>query len=147
MTGLTLIQKARHGGAFGPHSHVHLPADRITLAKRRWRGVAEDGREFGFDLDEPLEHGDHFFADGDRHYVIEQTTEDVLEIPVASLEQAARVTWNLGNLHFGVQVVPGAIRVVEDPGVLQFLSREQIAYKKVSCVFMPHSTGAQHHHG
>ena len=33
---------------------VILTADRATLAKRRWRGVAQDGREFGFDLDHVL---------------------------------------------------------------------------------------------
>jgi urease accessory protein len=147
MSELTIIQQAKHGGAYGPHSHVHLPADRATLAKRRWRGTAEDGREFGFDLDETLEHGDHFFAEGDRHYVIDQTAEDVVEIAITSPEQAAHVAWNLGNLHFGVQVTPGSIRVADDPAVRQFLAREHVAHRKVSCVFTPHSAGAHHHHG
>ena len=29
---------------------IPLRVDRVTLAKRRWRGSAEDGCEFGFDL-------------------------------------------------------------------------------------------------
>jgi urease accessory protein len=146
MSDLTLIQKALHGGVYGPHSHIHLPADRATLAKRRWRGVAEDGREFGFDLDETLAHGDHFFADGDKWYTVEQTPEEVLGIPVTSIEQAARVAWSLGNLHFGVQVLSGSVRVTEDPAVLQLLSREHIAFERVTCVFQPLSAGASHHH-
>jgi urease accessory protein len=125
---------------------VRLLASRATLAKRRWRGVAEDGREFGFDLDEALAHGAHFFADDASHYVLEQTPEDVLEIPVTTMEQAARVAWSLGNLHFGVQVQPQAVRVTEDPAVLQLLARESIAFKRVSCVFLPLSAGAHHHH-
>ena len=36
---------------------ISIPIDRYTLAKRRWRGVAEDGREFGFDLEAPLADG------------------------------------------------------------------------------------------
>ena len=36
---------------------VELVADRFKLQKRRWRGQAEDGSDFGFELSEPLEHG------------------------------------------------------------------------------------------
>jgi urease accessory protein len=151
MPELTIISKATPGGAYGPHSHVHLPVSRTTLAKRRWRGVAEDGKEFGFDLDQPINHGAHFFAVGDNYYVIEQEPEEVLEIPVTSPEQAARVGWSLGNLHFGVQVVDGAVRVPDDPAVLQLLHREGIAFSRVTCVFLPLSAGAhshhEHHHG
>jgi urease accessory protein len=147
MPELTIIQNTMpHPASHHHHSHVRLLADRTTLAKRRWRGVAEDGKEFGFDLDEPLSHGDHFFAGHDTRYVIEQTPEEVLEIPVSTLEQAARIAWSLGNLHFGVQVLAGAVRVTEDPAVLQLLSREGIAFKRVNCVFLPLSAGAHHHH-
>jgi urease accessory protein len=146
MSELTLIQKLpHHHGHHGHHHHVRLKADRTTLAKRRWRGVAEDGREFGFDLDETLGHGTHFFAEGETHYVLEQAPEEVLEIGVTTLEQAARIAWSLGNLHFGVQVLPDAVRVTEDPAVLQLLAREHIAFKRVSCVFQPLSAGAHHH--
>lgn len=146
MAELTLIQNNPHPhGVYGHHTHVQLRVDRATLAKRRWRGVAEDGKEFGFDLDEAINHGAHFFAVGENYYVIEQTLEEVLEIPVTSLEQAARVAWSLGNLHFGVEVLPGAVRVTEDPAVLQLLAREGITFKKVTCVFLPLSAGASHH--
>jgi urease accessory protein len=147
MTDLTIIRNNPHPhGVYGHHHHVHLRVDRATLAKRRWRGVAEDGKEFGFDLDEAINHGAHFFAVGENYYVIDQEPEEVLEIPVTTLEQAARVAWSLGNLHFGVQVVDGAVRVTEDPAVLQLLAREGIAYRRVKCVFLPLSAGAHHHH-
>ena len=147
MSELTLIQTNPHPhGVYGPHRHLPLVASRATLAKRRWRGVAEDGKEFGFDLEEPINHGAHFFAVGETYYVIEQAAEEVLEIPVATVEQAARVAWSLGNLHFGVQVTAGAVRVMEDPAVLQLLSREGIEFRRVSCVFLPLSAGAHHHH-
>jgi urease accessory protein len=147
MSELTIIQNHPHPhGVCGHHVHVPLRVDRATLAKRRWRGIAEDGREFGFDLKEPLNHGASFFAVGANYYVIEQTPEEVLEIAVTTLEQAARVGWSLGNLHFGVDVLAGAVRVTEDPAVLQFLSREGIAFERVRCVFQPYSSGGHHHH-
>jgi len=130
------------------HPPVRLLAPRTTLAKRRWRGAAEDGREFGFDLEKALRHGTLFFSDGVNHYVVEQTPEEVLEIPVATLAESARVAWNLGNLHFPVQVLAQAVRVVEDPAVLQFLSREHLSYQRITSVFLPLSAGAHHHsHG
>jgi len=147
MTELTIIRKAAPDHAsHGNHSHVHLTAGRATLAKRRWRGTADDGREFGFDLEEPLTHGACFFVDGAKHYLLEQAPEEVLEIHLKTMEEAARVAWNLGNLHFGVQVLDGSVRVTEDPAVLQFLERENIPYCRTRCLFLPLSAGAHPHH-
>lgn len=147
MSELTIIQKALpHHAHLGPHSHVRLPASRTTLAKRRWRGTAENGKEFGFDVESPLVHGTYFYAEGTTHYVIEQTPEEVLEIPFATIKEAAHIAWNLGNLHFGLQILEGTVRVLEDSAVLQFLSREHINFHRTRCVFLPLSTGSHHHH-
>jgi urease accessory protein len=143
---LTLIQKLPHVHGLHGHRQVRLQAERSTLAKRRWRGVAHDGREFGFDLDAILVDGTPFLIEGDIYYVFEQLPEEVLEIPVESISEAARVGWSLGNLHFAVEVRPDSVRVPGDPAVLQFLAREKIAYHKVKCVFQPISVGAPHHH-
>src|ERR1700683_4687221 len=146
MSELTLIQKLPHVHGLHGHHQVRLQADRTTLAKRRWRGIAQDGKEFGFDIDEALSDGTPFFIEGEIYYVLEQLPEEVLEIPVTSIEQAARVAWNLGNLHFGVETRADCVRVTGDPAVLQFLTREKIAFKRVNCVFLPLSAGAHHHH-
>lgn len=147
MNELTLIRsRAEHHGHDDHHHHVRLVAARSTLAKRRWRGQAEDGREFGFDLDQALPPGSHFHSENGRHYVLAQEPEEVLEISVTTLEQAARVAWSLGNLHFGVQVLGHAIRVTEDPAVLQLLAREGVAFVRVTCVFLPLSAGAHAAH-
>jgi urease accessory protein len=148
MTELTLVRGHLH-----PHDggegirRVVLRADRGTLAKRRWRGVAEDQREFGFDLTEPLGHDDCFFIEGSVHYVIEQGVESVLEIPVATPEEAARVAWNIGNLHFGIQVLPASLRVVDDPAIAGMLAREGISFQRHTEVFLPLAgSGGPHHH-
>jgi urease accessory protein len=149
MPELTLIKTLprQHEGS-DCLTQISLLVNRTTLAKRRWRGVAEDGREFGFDLDRPMDHGHYFFHENDTSYFLKQMPEEVLEIPVVTLEQAARVAWSLGNLHFGVQVLDGSVRVTEDPAVLQLLAREGIAFQRVTCIFLPLSAGAHHHdHG
>src|SRR4051794_6536686 len=63
------------------HDHLHhwdealpkitLKVDRLTLAKRRWRAAAEDGTDFGFDLEHPLENGDVFHQSETATYFIE----------------------------------------------------------------------------
>jgi urease accessory protein len=146
MPELTLIQRPIDTPALpGRRRRVRLTASRGTLGKRRWRGVAEDGREFGFDLENGLNHGSVFFEDEIAQYVVEQEPEQVLEIPIATLDRAASVAWNLGNLHFVVQILPRSIRVPADSAVRQFLHREGIDHEEIECVFLPQSSHAHHH--
>ena len=42
---------------------ISLTVERRVLAKRRWRGQAEDRTDFGFDLQAPLRHGICFHAE------------------------------------------------------------------------------------
>ena len=50
-----------------PERQVTLSAERRQFLKRRWRGIAEDGTEFGFDLETRLTDGGVIFhQDGNR---------------------------------------------------------------------------------
>jgi urease accessory protein len=147
MTDLTLIRHLpdRRPTPDDETKLIALRADRITLAKRRWRGHAEDNREFGFDLSVPLVHGDYFFIQDASAYVVEQKPESVLEIKVATLEEAAAIAWQIGNLHLGLQVLPTSLRVVDDPSAAQLFEREHITFQRRNEVFLP-VIGAHSHH-
>ncbi len=128
---------------------IRLAVDRLTLAKRRWRGVAEDGAEFGFDLDAPLADGTAVFQSGSALYVLAQKYEPVLEVEsakcgVQSAGEAARLGWMIGNLHFQIELAGDVVRVVDDPAVRQLFEREHIAFTACKRVFKPLS-GAHHH--
>lgn len=124
---------------------VRIPVERLTLAKRRWRGVAEDGREFGFDLEAPLLDHAAIFQSDTATYVLAQKYEPVLEIALGTdSPTAARLGWMIGNLHFQIEVVGEVVRVVDDPAVRQLFERERIAYTACKRVFHPLSGG--HHH-
>jgi len=137
------------------HLHVHpgtedivipIRALRETLAKRRWRAVAEDGQEFGFDLDHILNHGHFVSTEGSKYYAIEQEPELVLEVALGTdISMAARRAWLMGNLHFPVQITTDVIRVADDSAVRQMLEREHIEYVATTAVFCP-ITGAGHGH-
>ena len=127
---------------------VALTVERATLAKRRWRGVARNGREFGFDLESALTDGAVFHRERGRCYVIEQAPEPVLEIELdRDPGRAAALGWQIGNLHFPIEVIDNIIRCSDDPALRQLLDREEIAWRASVCVFRPvSSSGHVHHH-
>lgn len=126
---------------------VPLGADRLTLAKRRWRGTAADGAEFGFDLEHPLADGDMFFQSETAVYQLAQRPEPVLEIPLGNdPAAAAQLGWRLGNLHFPVAVAGDVALAVDDPAVRQMLAREQLAFTPAERVFRPLTGGHSHGH-
>jgi urease accessory protein len=148
VTELTIIRGHVHADETQPNvSCILLTASRATLIKRRWRGAAENGKEFGFDLDHPLAHGDCFYMEGAEHYVVEQIPENVLEVSITDAEAAARTAWTLGNLHLVVQVLPDAIRVADDPAARKALADGHMAFQAASRIFLPISGSGHHHHG
>jgi urease accessory protein len=127
---------------------IRLAVDRLTLAKRRWRGVAEDGAEFGFDLERPIADGTAFHQTETDVYLIAQKYEPVLELGTVDLRSgadAARMGWLIGNLHFQIEVLDEVIRVVDDSAVRQMFDREGIKFTPCKRVF--HPIGGGHSHG
>ncbi len=127
-------------------ARVVLLVDRLTLAKRRWRGKALDGTEFGFDLEHPLVDGDVFFQNDISVYWLAQQPEPVLEIFLSSTVGAAQTGWKIGNLHFQIAVTPQTILAPDDPAIRQLLERERINYRPTHEVFKPLGGGHSHGH-
>ena len=121
---------------------IRISVERLTLAKRRWRGVAEDGCDFGFDLNAPLADGACVFQTESACYFIAQKYETVLELRTGT--EAARVGWMIGNLHFQIEITDDAIRVADDPALRQLFDREHIPFVGCKRVFHPLS-GAHRH--
>jgi urease accessory protein len=145
---INIVRSAEEHGPTDEEEIVFLMPDRATLAKRRWRGVAQDGREFGFDLDHVLSNGSVFFRESGKCYVISQAPEPVLEVDLEQdLKRGTILAWQIGNLHFPIEVTDSVIRCPDDPAVRQMLQREQIASRETMAVFLPiASAGHAHHH-
>ncbi len=126
---------------------VSLNVERRVLAKRRWRGQAEDGTDFGFDLVVPLSNGICFHAEGDKNYVIDQKPEVVFRIPFPDQREAAHRAWQVGNLHFPAQFLESYLLVEGDHAVRLMLERNQIPFEEGMEVFQPVIAAAGHHHG
>lgn len=114
-----------------------LRAERRQFLKRRWRGLAEDGTDFGFDLAERLAHGNVILALPEADYVIHQIPEAVLEVIFGEPRPTALVAWKLGNLHQPVQVRVDRLWVADDPSVRRMLELEGIPFTARVEIFNP----------
>lgn len=117
---------------------VLLRADRITLAKRLWRGTADDGVEFGFELSAPLKHSDTFHQTDAARYALDQTAEPVIEISLdVAPSAAAGIGWAIGNLHLELSAEPTRLIAADEPAVRQLLERLKVPYRTTTAIFRP----------
>ena len=116
---------------------VRLIAERRLFLKRRWRAVAEDGAEFGFDLESRLQNGCVILREDRADYVVWQEPELVYELRLDSPAQAALAGWKIGNLHLPVEVTGNVVRVLHDPAMRQLCEREGWAMSECTVVFNP----------
>ena len=120
-----------------PARRVTLHAERRQFLKRRWRGTAEDGTEFGFDLESRLTDGCVIFHESGSDYIVRQLPETVYRIPFLDASHAALVAWKTGNLHMPAQILGDSILVLHDDAMKQLLEREGWAYSEPELVFTP----------
>lgn len=127
---------------------VEIPVTRHAIQKTRWRGVAEDGREFAFEVAAPLHDGDVVAVEETKIYRLKQLPETVLRIgwPSEAVTDAARLAWELGNLHQPIEVREEGIYVGDDAAVRTKLGKLGCPFQTVETVFRPGSTTAGHHH-
>ncbi len=128
---------------------VALRADRFALAKRLWRGTADDGTEFGFELAAPLKHADTFHETATARYAIAQAPEPVVEISLdLAPSAAAGIGWAIGNLHLELAAEPTRLIAADEPAVRQLLDRLKVPYLATTAIFRPgrFARGAQPNH-
>jgi urease accessory protein len=125
------------GSALPADNQIVLAAERRQFLKRRWRGVAEDGAEFGFDLHQRLIDGCVIFQKPGYDYVVRQLPEPVYQVAFESPAQAALVAWKVGNLHLPAEILDGAIRVLHDDAMRQLLEREAWSFTEPTVRFTP----------
>lgn len=116
---------------------VLIAAERRQFLKRRWRGSAADGTEFGFDLESRLTDGCVVHREQGRDYIVRQLPEVVYEVRLESPAQAALVAWKVGNLHLPAQILDGAIRILHDEAMAQLLEREGWSFTEPEVLFTP----------
>ncbi len=125
---------------------IAIPVDRWQLAKTRFRAVAADEREFGFELEHPLAHGDIVWENDYGYYVIQQIPEPVIVITSHEITQTAALAWSIGNLHQPLQINGHELIAADDPGIRQLCQHQQVAFETAHRVFQPFRSVISHHH-
>jgi len=136
---------------------IALRVDRQKLAKRLWRGAAEDGTEFGCELAAPLRDGDTVWQTSTTRYVVRQDPEPVLEVALdLAPSAAAGLGWAIGNLHLELSAEATRLLAPDDPAVRQLFDRLAVPYRAATAVFRPgrfargtqqiHELGPSHRH-
>jgi urease accessory protein len=117
---------------------IALKVDRHTIAKRLWRGVAEDGSEFGFELAAPLKSGDTIWQTDAVRYVVRQSPEAVLAVALEMAPSAAAgIGWAIGNLHLELSAEATRLLAPDEPAVRQLLTRLAVPFTETTAVFRP----------
>jgi urease accessory protein len=117
---------------------VAVRVERLKLAKRLWRGAADDGVEFGCELERPLTHGDTIWQSGAARYVVRQTEEAVLEISLhVAASAAAGIGWAVGNLHLELMGEAGRLLTPDDKAARQLFERIHVEFRETTAVFRP----------
>ena len=138
MTAMHLIRRPLAPSSPLPDDRcVVLAAERRQFLKRRWRGTAADGSEFGFDLEERLADGCVIHRHDGRDYIVRQLPETVFRIFHDSPSHAALVAWKTGNLHLPAQILDDALLVLHDDAMRRLLDREGWRYDEPLVVFTP----------
>jgi len=117
---------------------IALRVDRLRLAKRLWRGIADDGVEFGFELEMPLKPEQTIWEGEGKRYVIVQEPEPVLEIALTVTPAAAAgIGWAIGNLHLELSAESTRMLTPDDPATRQLLERIKVPFTATTAVFRP----------
>jgi urease accessory protein len=116
---------------------ITLRAERRNFLKRRWRATADDGTEFGFDLEERLTDGCVIHRCDGIDYIVRQTPEAVYCISFETPAQAALVAWKAGNLHMPAQIDEDAILILHDDAMRNLIDREGWSFTEPEVIFTP----------
>ena len=125
--------------------------DHLSLRweERRWmrgRFTTERGREIGVALPTgtQIEPGQVMFIGPDWYLTMRAATEPLLAIHVADRQEAVRVAFEVGNLHFPLAVAAETLLVPDDPAMTQLLNRIGVHWEKCSVTFAPIGRGSPH---
>jgi len=133
-----LIEKMVNAASERPLvNRIELSVERRKFLKRRWRGTATDGTDFGFDLESRLTDGCVIFQNGETDYIVRQLPEKVYEVPFSNPGEGALIGWKVGNLHLPAQVMESSLRILHDDAMKQLLEREGWPFTEPDVLFTP----------
>ena len=121
----------------------------LTWEQRRWmrgRFTTTAGREIGVALPTGIqvEPGQTLWIGAEWYLTMEAASEPLLEIYPDDREQAIRIAFEIGNLHFPLAVSDDKLCVPDDSAMVQLLGRIGVRWEKSFAAFRPIGRGSPH---
>ena len=121
----------------------------LTWEQRRWmrgRVTTERGREIGVALATGvrIEPGQIMWIGPDWYLILEAASEPLLAIHPTDREEAVRIAFEIGNLHFPLAAAGERLLVPDDPVMSQMLGRIGARWEKCCRAFQPIGRGSPH---
>jgi urease accessory protein len=121
----------------------------LTWEQRRWmrgRFVTLAGREIGVALPTGIqvEPGQTLWIGPEWYLTLEAASESLLVIKDANREQAIRIAFEVGNLHFPLALSDGKLVVPDDSAMINLFGRIGVPWEKSTAPFRPIGKGSPH---
>jgi urease accessory protein UreE len=124
----------------------------LTWEQRRWmrgRFTTALGRKIGVALPTGTTpaHGAILYVGADWYLKIEAAIEPVLEILPADYNEAVRIAFEVGNLHFPLAIERSKILVRDDKVMVRLMDRLGVPWERRQAIFDPIGNTQLHLHG
>jgi urease accessory protein UreE len=124
----------------------------LTWEQRRWmrgRFTTGQGRKIGIALPTgtTLAHGTILYVGADWYLKIEAAVEALLEILPADCNQAVKIAFEIGNLHFPLALDENKILVPDDKAMVRLMERLDVRWQRRQAIFAPIGNTQLHQHG
>lgn len=139
------------------HSHVHNPADTITLDetarfRRRFKFSSDNGIEFLLDLPEArlLRHGEGIELENGKVIEVIAKPEALFEVKARNPHHLLTLAWQLGNRHLAAQISETSILIRQDHVIKDMLEGLGASVVEIEASFDPeggaYAKGPNHDH-
>lgn len=137
--------------AGGTPMRLPLTAHQRTSLRGRRRSACGSDLVLQLPRGGALEAGEWLAPEsGDLRVRVEAAPEALLAVRAAEPLALMRAAYHLGNRHVAVQLLPGELRLAEDPVLADLLRQQGLAVEALTAAFEPEAGAyatAHHHHG
>ena len=124
----------------------------LTWEQRRWvrgRFTTHKGRKIGLALPTgtTLAPNALLWVEPDWYLRVEAATESVLEILPLDYEEAVKIAFEVGNMHFPLAMQENRLLVPDDKAMVRLMDRLAAKWEKRQTVFNPIGKNESHQHG
>lgn len=107
-----------------PKATISVPFEWFECDRKRLYRVAADGTCFGLAVSGGIKEGDILYETEKARYVVSLAECSLLSVEIRTMEEAARVGFELGNRHLSLKIFPDHILIPYDRPTHEYLLKK-----------------------